>query len=266
MGGANEGRGEGTQGCPLTEVAAISQTLKYVDIQYVTEIYKAMMDKDVKNTASDPKKSLNLMMDAMDKKSKLLRDMEIRQSSDVVALFNLIFFAKKYGREVAERNSPQEVNSALAELKDVRDYDRSVEKFTSLRGGEKEDLRDMAREIIHFLDPVQYPHWTRWIWNEEKDTGAVNYVIKEGVKIQNRAMFQFLLNEVREVLEVFGHKTGDYKPTTIFMVYSYVRYLDYATHLAVDKKAGGMLPTHLGTTALVLGIKPFIKVVNYANS
>jgi hypothetical protein len=49
-------------------------------------------------------------------------------------------------------------------------------------------------------------------------------------------------------------------------VYTYVRYLDYTTHLAVDKKAAGLLPSHLATTALVLGLKPFLKVIRLANS
>jgi hypothetical protein len=86
------------------------------------------------------------------------------------------------------------------------------------------------------------------------------------VTLKNRDDFISAVNELKSILSIFGLDTSNYYPTTLFLVYSYVRYLDYTTHLAIDKKAAGLLPTHLSTTALVLGLKPFLKVVKYAHS
>ncbi|MFP3165399.1 MAG: hypothetical protein RXQ76_06090, partial [Acidianus sp.] len=120
--------------------------------------------------------------------------------------------------------------------------------------------------IIHFLEPEKYPLWTRWIWNKKRGTGSINYVIKDDVKINDEKELFSAIDELRNVLEIFGLESkGKYYVTSVFLVYAYVRYLDYTTHLAVDKKAAGLIPTHLSTTALVLGLKPYLKVIKLAN-
>ena len=227
-----------------------------------------MLDRDINNTASDPKKSLSVILDSMKMKSDFLRRLEIRTEADVKNLFEVIFYAKKHYSEVINSTGVAQFSQAYSLLKDSsKPYEERVNQFVSMvKGGNKKDIEDMAKEIIHFLEPEKYPLWTRWIWNKERNTGAITYVLKDGVTLKSESEFFSALQELKSVLDIFGLDTGNYYPTSIFLVYAYVRLLDYTTHLAIDRKVAGLLPTHLTTTALVLGLKPFIKVIKYAHS
>jgi hypothetical protein len=228
-----------------------------------------MLDVDINNTVSgNAKKSLQTILDAMELKSKSLRSLDISTVEDARELFESVFYARKHFSDIISKTSIPELSSALSQLKDPSlSYSERVEKFKSIvKGGEKEDIEDMAKEIIHFLEPEKYPLWTRWIWNKERGTGSINYVIKDDVKINGGKELFSAIDELRNVLEIFGLESkGKYYVTSVFLVYAYVRYLDYTTHLAVDKKAAGLIPTHLSTTALVLGLKPYLKVIKLAN-
>lgn len=229
-----------------------------------------MLDVDINNTVSgNAKKSLQTILDAMELKSKTLRSLEISTEEDARKLFESVFYARKHFSDVISKTSIPELSSAFSQLKDPSlSYSERVEKFKSIvKGGEREDIEDMAKEIIHFLEPEKYPLWTRWIWNKERGTGSINYVIKDDVKINDEKELFSAIDELRNVLEIFGLESkGKYYVTSVFLVYAYVRYLDYTTHLAVDKKAAGLIPTHLSTTALVLGLKPYLKVIKLANT
>lgn len=227
-----------------------------------------MLDKDVNNTASDPKKSLSIILDSMKLKSDFLRKLEVRTESDVKGLFEIIFYAKKYYDDVINSTGVSLFSQAYSLLKDSsKSYEERVNQFASMvKGGNKKDIEDMAKEIIHYLEPEKYPLWTRWIWNKERNTGSITYVLKDDVALRSNLEFFSAVQELKSVLDVFGLDTSNYYPTSVFLVYAYVRLLDYTTHLAIDKKAAGLLPTHLTTTSLVLGLKPFIKVIKYAHS
>ncbi|MCY0874512.1 hypothetical protein D1867_11560 [Acidianus infernus] len=229
-----------------------------------------MLDVDINNTVSgNAKKSLQTILDAMELKSKTLRSLEISTEEDARKLFESVFYARKHFSDVISKTSIPELSYAFSQLKDPSlSYSERVEKFKStVKGGEREDIEDMAKEIIHFLEPEKYPLWTRWIWNKERGTGSINYVIKDDVKINDEKELFSTIDELRNVLEIFGLESkGKYYITSVFLVYAYVRYLDYTTHLAVDKKAAGLIPTHLSTTALVLGLKPYLKVIKLANT
>lgn len=229
-----------------------------------------MLDVDINNTASgNAKKSLQTILDAMELKSKTLRSLEISTEEDARKLFESVFYARKHFSDVISKTSIPELSYAFSQLKDPSlSYSERVEKFKStVKGGEREDIEDMAKEIIHFLEPEKYPLWTRWIWNKERGTGSINYVIKDDVKINEEKELFSTIDELRKVLEIFCLESKvKYYITSVFLVYAYVRYLDYTTHLAVDKKAAGLIPTHLSTTALVLGLKPYLKVIKLANT
>ncbi|MEJ2779269.1 hypothetical protein [Stygiolobus sp. RP850M] len=227
-----------------------------------------MLDKDVNNTYSDPKKSFSVILDSMKRKSDFLMNLEIRTEEDRRKLFEVFFHHKKFYSQVAESTPLSEFSSLYSKMKDTSlPYDDRVTMFiNSVKGMELKDLRDMARELLHYLQPTDFPLWNRWIWNEEKNSGSITYVLKDNVTLKNKNDFISAVNELKSILSIFGLDTSNYYPTTLFLVYSYVRYLDYTTHLAIDKKAAGLLPTHLSTTALVLGLKPFLKVVKYAYS
>lgn len=242
--------------------------MNFLNVDYVKDIFNAMLDKDINNTVSDPKKSLSLILDSMKMKTDFLKNLNIKSEDDVKQLFEIIFYAKKHVNEVLSQTGLPQFAKAYSTLKDSsKSYDERVQDFISIvKGGNKKDIEDMAREIIHFLEPEKYPLWTRWIWNSERNTGSITYVLKDNVTLKSEVEFFEALNELKSVLNVFGLDIGNYYPTSIFLVYAYVRLLDYTTHLAIDKKAAGLLPTHLTTTALVLGLKPFIKVIKYAHS
>ncbi|AWR97971.1 hypothetical protein DFR86_10775 [Acidianus sulfidivorans JP7] len=228
-----------------------------------------MLQVDVNNTVSDDtKKSLNLIIEAMKMKSQDLRKLDIQTEQDVKKLFDSIFYSKKHYQEVVSKTTIPELQVAYNFLKNTNaSYDERVENFVSkVKGGTKEDIEDMAKEIIHFLEPEKYPLWTRWIWNENRHTGSITYVLKDDAKLKSESDFFATVEELKKVLDIFGLSSSDYYYTTVFLVYAYVRYLDYTLHLAVDKKAAGLLPTHLTTTALVLGLKPYLKVIRLANT
>lgn len=240
-----------------------------MNVDYVREIYNSILQIDVNNTVSnDVKKSLKLMVEAMKLKTQELRKLEIQTQDDAKKLFESIFYARKHYEDVMSKTTLLELKEVYNSLKNNNlDYTEKIYTFLSkVRGGKKEDIEDMAKEIIHFLEPEKYPLWTRWIWNKERGTGSITYILKDGVKIRSEEEFFAAVNELKRVLDIFGLNSQDYYYTTIFLVYAYVRYLDYTIHLAVDKKAAGLLPTHLTTTALVLGLKPYLKVIRLANS
>jgi hypothetical protein len=204
----------------------------------------------------------------MKMKSDFLMNLEIRTEEDRKKLFEVFFHHKKFYSQVAESAPLSEFSTLYSKMKDTSlPYDDRVNMFiNSVKGMELKDSRDMARELLHYLQPTDFPLWNRWIWNEEKNSGSITYVLKDNVTLKNKNDFISAVNELKSILSIFGLDTSNYYPTTLFLVYSYVRYLDYTTHLAIDKKAAGLLPTHLSTTALVLGLKPFLKVVKYAHS
>ncbi|ARM76770.1 hypothetical protein [Acidianus manzaensis] len=228
-----------------------------------------MLKVDVNNTvADDTKKSLNLIIEAMKMKSQELRKLDIQTEDDAKKLFDNIFYSKKHYQDVISKTSIPELQIAYNFLKNTNaGYNERVETFVSkVKGGNKEDLEDMAKEIIHFLEPEKYPLWTKWIWNEKRQTGSITYILKDETKLNSQSDFFAAVDELKKVLDIFGLSSSDYYYTTAFLVYAYVRYLDYTMHLAVDKKAAGLLPTHLTTTALVLGLKPYLKVIRFANT
>ncbi|EZQ07036.1 MULTISPECIES: hypothetical protein [Acidianus] len=229
-----------------------------------------MLDVDVNNTASgDAKKALQTILRAMDLKSSDLRNLEIATQEDARKFFDSVFYMKKHFSSVISSTPLPKIGEALDHLKgkDI-DYFEAVDFFANnIRGAERADIEDMAKETIHFLHPEKFPLWTRWIWNKERGTGSINYSLKDDVKISNPSELFAAIDELKKVLEVFGAGNyPNYYLVSIFLVYSYVRYLDYTTHLAVDKRAAGLVPTHLTTTALVLGLKPYLKVIRLANS
>ncbi|BCU69110.1 hypothetical protein [Stygiolobus caldivivus] len=227
-----------------------------------------MLDKDINNTYTDPKKSFSVILDSMKMKSDFLSRLEIKREEDRKNLFEIFFHHRKFYSQVAESTPLSEFSSVYSKLKDSSlSYDERVSIFVNtVKGMEPKDSRDMAREILHYIQPSDFPLWNRWVWNEEKNSGSITYILKDNVILKSKADFFSAINELKTILSIFGFDTSNYYPTTIFLVYSYVRYLDYTTHLAIDKKVAGLLPTHLSTTALVLGLKPFLKVIKHAHS
>ncbi|MEM0064703.1 MAG: hypothetical protein QXR57_08245 [Metallosphaera sp.] len=228
-----------------------------------------MLNVDVNNTASgDAKKSLNLIIDAMKMKSQFLRGVNPSTEEEMKKVFESIFYARKYYDQVLTQVGTTTFSKALDTLRNQGlSYQERVTKFLDMvKGKDNEDLEDMAREIIHYLYPDQFPLWTRWIWNPKRNTGSINYVLKENLNLKSPEEFFSSVDELKKILDIFGLSAGDYYPTSVFLVYAYVRYLDYTTHLAVDKKAAGLIPTHLTTTALVMGLKPYIKVIKLAHT
>jgi len=227
-----------------------------------------MLARDVNNTSrGNPKESLSIMIKAMEMKSEFLNSLEINNKEDVKKLFETIFYAKKHFNYIITYNEINKIKLSFETLKnrDLPYYER-VKSFSSLKSSEPEDLEDMAKEIIHFIEPQKYPLWTRWLWNPKRNSGSITYILKDGVTLKNERDYFNAVSELKEVLSVFGLSSPNYYYTSIFLVYSYVRYVDYATLLAVDRKGGGLYPSHLSTTAMVLGLKPFLKVIQVANS
>ncbi|MCY0858796.1 MAG: hypothetical protein OWQ54_00025 [Sulfolobaceae archaeon] len=229
-----------------------------------------MLAKDVNNTHRDnPKESLSIILKAMEMKSELLRKTDINSLEDFKKVTESIFYIKRHYEELIKQNSLSALSNAYSILKDESlAYDERVKKFNEMvkLGEEQEDVKDMAREIIHFLYPDKYPLWTRWIWNEERNTGSLTYILNDNAKIKSEEDYFNAVKELKNTLDIFGLNLDNYYATSIFLVYAYVRYVDYATLLAVDKKGGGLYPTHLATTSLILGLKPFLKVIQLAHS
>ncbi|MGC9105079.1 MAG: hypothetical protein ACP5HQ_01445 [Thermoprotei archaeon] len=244
--------------------------MRFFNVDYVRDVYNEMLKPDVNNTISgNAREALKTITLAMELKSKTLSQLTIKEESDARKLFESVFYAKKHLSDVLSQTGLRALAEAYETLKDSSlPYLKRVERFAStVRGGDRADIEDMAKEVIHFLEPERYPLWTRWVWNGERKTGAVYYLLKEKVDVHNFDEFLQAMEELRSILSIFGmNHEGKFYLTSVFSVYTYVRYLDYTTHLAVDKKAAGLLPSHLTTTALVLGLKPYLKVIRLANS
>jgi len=232
-------------------------------VDNVTEIYKAMIGKDPRNSSRDPRDSLRTILDAAAAKGRFLREVSMSNLEDGRRVLNSVFYTRKYSRDLNEQ-SLQVLRECFSSIKSSSSLSEASERSLCLSFMKGEDASDFAKEVLHFVRPSEFPLWTRWVWNWERSSGALAYVLKDGVRPKDDALEA--LRELREVLDTFGLRTGDYVPTAIFSVYAYVRCLDYTTLLAIDKKVAGLLPTHLGTTALVMGLKDFLKVMVSANT
>lgn len=205
---------------------------------------------------------MRAILDAAELKGSFLRTTRLTSLEEGRRALNSVFYTRKYSRSLTE-DSLHQFRECLDRLRSSESLSEAAKASSCLSFSRKEDAVDFSREVLHFVAPQRFPLWTRWIWNPERGTGALTYVLRDGVKPgQDPAE---VLGELRQVLDTFGLQTGDFVPTAVFTVYSYVRYLDYTTLLAIDKKVAGLLPTHLGTTAMVMGLKDFLRVRVSAN-
>ncbi|MEM3863495.1 MAG: hypothetical protein QW699_03270, partial [Metallosphaera sp.] len=166
-----------------------------------------MLNVDVNNTASgDAKKSLNLIIDAMKMKSQFLREVNPSTEEEMKKIFESIFYARKYYDQVLTQVGTTTFSKALDTLRNQGlSYQERVTKFLDMvKGKDNEDLEDMAREIIHYLYPDQFPLWTRWIWNPKRNTGSINYVLKENLNLKSPEEFFSSVDELKKILDIFG--------------------------------------------------------------
>ncbi len=191
----------------------------FLQIDYVKDIYQAVLGRDSFNTVKgDPKAALSNILKAMELKSKEMRELQINTQDDAKKVFDSVFYARKYFNPIMERVGISKFSQAFSKLQDsTLTYDERVSAITSLSYPEaEEDLRDMARELIHFMEPENYPLWTRWIWNNERGTGSITYVLKEGLKLSNEQEFFSAVKELRDTLSIFGLDVPNYFGTSIF--------------------------------------------------
>lgn len=64
------------------------------------------------------------------------------------------------------------------ELEDTRLADRRVARFCARFPGDRKHrwVRDLAAEVLHFLDPERYPLMCRWVWDRASNTGALREI------------------------------------------------------------------------------------------
>ncbi|MEM3292610.1 MAG: hypothetical protein QXY60_07740, partial [Saccharolobus sp.] len=86
----------------------------FLNIDYVRDIFNAMVEKNPNNTVSDnPKQSLSVIIKAMEMKTDFLNKLEINSEEDVRKLFEIIFYSKKHTKEVLEKNGIEKIKMAF---------------------------------------------------------------------------------------------------------------------------------------------------------
>lgn len=119
-----------------------------MSVDFVREIYNAMLNVDVNNTASgDAKKSLNLILEAMKLKTEFLRTVKVDTEEEMKQVFDSVFYARKHYDDVLRNTGVTAFSKALETLRDDNvSYQERVQKFVSaVKASDQEDIEDMAR-------------------------------------------------------------------------------------------------------------------------
>lgn len=146
-------------------------------------VLRAALEKLV--TASEPHGGVERYAEALGLKTRLFRSTLARETLpqlEAETFGRVCAFVAPARRRVGAYLSGsgfEAMREAIAKLtQDLEDTalaDRRLERFCARfpSGRQHRWVRDLAAEILHYLDPERYPLMCRWVWDAASNTGAL---------------------------------------------------------------------------------------------
>ncbi len=147
---------------------------------------RAALEKLV--TGSEPHGGVERYAEALELKTRLFRSALAWQSLPALeaeAFGRICAFVAPARRRMAPYLSGggfTDIREAVVELtRDLADTslaDQRLARFCARFPGDRQHrwVRDLAAEILHYLDPERYPLMCRWVWDAGSNTGALREI------------------------------------------------------------------------------------------
>ncbi|MEM4911600.1 MAG: hypothetical protein QXJ81_02055, partial [Metallosphaera sp.] len=107
-----------------------------------------MLNRDVNNTAlGNPKRSLELIIEGMKEKSKILSESKISNEREARELLKLFFHIRRHIDNVLRESGIERIRRGFEILKSDMSYSKKVSLFVAeVRGANVMDVEDVAKE------------------------------------------------------------------------------------------------------------------------
>jgi len=139
-------------------------------------------------TASEPHGGVERYAEALHLKTRLFRnalDQDRLAALDAETFGRICAFVAPARRRVGAYLSGsgfEQLRAAMAglirDLEDTGLTDRRLQRFCAGFPNDRQHrwVRDLAAEILHYLDPERYPLMCRWVWDAASNTGALREI------------------------------------------------------------------------------------------
>ncbi len=147
---------------------------------------RAALEKLV--AGSEPLGGVERFAEALHLKSRLFRNalaVDALPALEAEALGRVCAFVAPARRRMAPylggggfTDMREAVVELTRELEDTGQVDRRMARFCARFPSDRPHrwVRDLAAEILHFLDPERYPLMCRWVWDAASNTGALREI------------------------------------------------------------------------------------------
>ena len=169
-------------------------------------------------TRSEDVGGVEAYVEALRVKSRMFRDAlaagpDLRQFRTLCAhMATVRRRVGRYAQPEAFLQMKQAIENLLAD-KDTATTDGRIAAFCGAFPEDREHrwVRDLAAELLHFGDPERYPLMTRWVWDENSNTGVLREIWHaedvDSIRIEVRdghATFLMLREELAQYLTANG--------------------------------------------------------------
>ncbi len=174
----------------------------------------------------------------LDKKSGIIKNFISGLNSDnqnFEDILSLIFSIRRHKKKILDTISSENLIAAFSVFKGKKSQEIKVGKFLEIFPYDNILVkRDLAFEILHFLEPESNILWTTWIYKPDNGTGSLPYMADflKRTWDGNAYIMPFTLREMRDetdYLYELSYKNGfDIKPpfgADILMAYMYADYV-----------------------------------------
>ncbi|MEY2343070.1 hypothetical protein AB4090_13300 [Acidithiobacillus sp. IBUN Pt1247-S3] len=190
--------------------------------------------------ALEGQQGLSELIAMLEEKGKVFRTIlsGIEQGLDeeqMRALVESMFTARRKLWPTLQELGPQVVSSAIEDLLAGHgDLNQRMQRFQEAipaQGKAQRALRDMAAELLHFMNPEAYPLMTRWVWDQGTSSGAVREFVRGGDYItdfplgESPEMFEGVREWMRQGLSELGVYRDLPYLIDVLLAYQYSQYL-----------------------------------------
>ena len=181
---------------------------------------------------------LNELYMLLDKKSNIIKDFINSlnlNNPDFEYILSLVFSIRRHKKKILDTISDKNLISAFNVFKGKKSQEIKVGKFLEIL--DYDDVvvkRDLAFEILHFLEPENNILWTTWIYKQDSGTGSLPYMADflKRTWDGNAYIMPFTYREMRDEIDYLyelAYKNGfNIKPpfgTDILLAYMYADYV-----------------------------------------